>query len=153
MIDNYDNPRPDWQKNDCAGGDWLDAGHDGDVFMPVERWACDCEHWLARFRRCGTVVDSTNCGAGECTCEDGWPLQKHMQTCPMRTAEPARKDYVDTDEHGLDDAMVTAPKLFRMERMENGAFWIRVERQDGSALVVRPHTRRGALIIALVEEE
>jgi len=38
---------------------------------------------------------------------------------------------IDSDERGVDDVAIENVKMFRMERMDNGCFWIRCYGVDG----------------------
>jgi len=54
------------------------------------------------------------------------------------------------DDGDLDELVVRDPKSVHLERMDDGVFWMEVERQDGQRLVVWLH-RKGKAIRGRVE--
>lgn len=49
------------------------------------------------------------------------------------------RDFIDYDQNGLDDVALNNVHLFRMERMDDNAFWIRCYRKGGQDIVFRLH--------------
>jgi len=71
----------------------------------------------------------------------------------LRTQKPAepgdRVSYCDDGK--LDEVVVTNPRFFHLERMDDNRFWMRIDRVDGTAAVIWISAR--GVVSGTVEED
>lgn len=69
---------------------------------------------------------------------------------------PERRDRIDLDDAGMLDDVSLAATHFRLERMDEGHWWLSVTRPDGSRFVVNLATKRPmrtAILASYYEEK